>query len=472
MQKKLIFTLFLSIACFSELYSTATIQVHADGHSVIKVSYPLGEFANDHFEDELKSFAPGRFTFEVPVTQPIFIRLTVGNRRLFLLCENNEVINVVVTSWGTEGLQISGRHAAALEYYNKVYNVNPMTRFDAVSEVFDRNLLESPKVLAERILTTIAEQTHWVDSMATRKLITVAFSDLMKRQIRCALIWHVGMLCDKYNNSQSPLKPKLFEFQDIIYKDLNPLDPQIKRCTSNIALYTNYYTYLGQSQQPEIDTARVIVPESPYYALAPQDIQNLMWGFSLFANKLVAPTAFDYCKLFRKYQRKFPDGVLIPFLEKDMKICESPARNSYRVITNNDVDLFTFYRINYPGKRVFIDLWATWCGPCKIEFSAYDEAFYQFMQEHNIRLVYLSLDEMKNKKRWEKDLEQFHLKGDHLMAGPQLEASIREVIFDQGPVVIPRYILIDELGNFLSVNFTRPSQTTFKADIEKYFPRK
>jgi thiol-disulfide isomerase/thioredoxin len=468
MQKKNIYILFLIIGCLSESYSKATIHVQADGHSTIKVSYPLGEFANDHFEDELKSFAPGRFTFEIPVIQPIFIRLAVANRRIFLLCEDNDLINIVVTAWGENGLQITGNNAAAHEYYN----LNPIVNFDSITEVFEHNLKEEAKPLAEKMLGKIAGQTRWVDSIANKKLISADYASMMKLQIRTALVWHVGMLCDKYNNSQSPLKPKLFEFQDIIYKNLNPLDPGIKRCASNIALYTNYYTYLGQSKQPKIDTAQVIISESPFYVLAPLDIQNLMWGFSLFANKLITPTAFDYCKLFRKYQLKFPDGVLISFLERDMKICEAPTPNSYHLITNNDVDLFTFYRINYPGKRVFIDLWATWCGPCKMEFSAYDSAFYQFMEEHSIKLVYLSLDEMKNKKRWEKDLEQFHLKGDHLIAGPQLEASIKEVIFDQGPIVIPRYVLIDEQGNFLSVNFTRPSNATFKAAIEKYFPRK
>jgi thiol-disulfide isomerase/thioredoxin len=43
------------------------------------------------------------------------------------------------------------------------------------------------------------------------------------------------------------------------------------------------------------------------------------------------------------------------------------------------------------GKVVFLNLWATWCGPCKAEMPSIDN-LYQKLKEYPIEFVILSVD--------------------------------------------------------------------------------
>lgn len=124
---------------------------------------------------------------------------------------------------------------------------------------------------------------------------------------------------------------------------------------------------------------------------------------------------------------------------------------------------------NFKGKRVFVDMWATWCAPCKKEFRSYDSAYYSLMDSNNISLVYLSIDKDADKKKWEQDIEKLGLKGYHARASKRLVESIQSQIFDGTVITIPRYILIDEKGNILSKNFQRPSDPAFSKTINETF---
>lgn len=54
----------------------------------------------------------------------------------------------------------------------------------------------------------------------------------------------------------------------------------------------------------------------------------------------------------------------------------------------------------YKGKVIFINLWATWCGPCRAEMADIQK-LYGRITNKNIAFVMLSIDEDKNKVKVE-----------------------------------------------------------------------
>ena len=54
------------------------------------------------------------------------------------------------------------------------------------------------------------------------------------------------------------------------------------------------------------------------------------------------------------------------------------------------IDLNTF-----KGKTIFLNLWATWCGPCRVEMPTIQK-LYDRVNHEEIIFVILSLDEKKN----------------------------------------------------------------------------
>jgi thiol-disulfide isomerase/thioredoxin len=111
------------------------------------------------------------------------------------------------------------------------------------------------------------------------------------------------------------------------------------------------------------------------------------------------------------------------------------------------------------GKYVLIDVWATWCGPCKQQ-SPYFEKFALKYKKEKIQFVAVSTDE--NIQKWyiaakskSKSVLQVH--ADNLSLFSK----------DYNVVSIPRFILIDPNGNFVTANLPFPSEASFEILLRK-----
>ncbi|MBP9926744.1 MAG: redoxin family protein [Cyclobacteriaceae bacterium] len=164
------------------------------------------------------------------------------------------------------------------------------------------------------------------------------------------------------------------------------------------------------------------------------------------------------------------DNKIFYFNQKEYEERNRPKSKYQSVRLNaNETNLKDLIKANFEGKRVFVDMWATWCGPCKKEFREYDSAYYSIMETYNIDLLYLSIDKDADKKIWERDVDKLGLKGYHVRANKKLVESLQAEIFDGNVITIPRYILIDQTGSILSKNFLRPSDPEFSKMIKETF---
>lgn len=103
------------------------------------------------------------------------------------------------------------------------------------------------------------------------------------------------------------------------------------------------------------------------------------------------------------------------------------------------------------GKYVYIDLWATWCQPCKAEIPFMKKVEEKYHGK-NIEFVGISFDEPRDYETWKQ------MVNDLKMGGIQLYAK-GDKSFGQAYRVsgIPRFILIDPNGNIVDANAPRPS---------------
>ncbi|UCE93567.1 MAG: redoxin family protein [Flavobacteriaceae bacterium] len=105
------------------------------------------------------------------------------------------------------------------------------------------------------------------------------------------------------------------------------------------------------------------------------------------------------------------------------------------------------------GKFVYIDVWATWCGPCKKEIPYLKEMDEEYKGK-NIAFVSLSIDKMENKDKWLTMIEDEDLRGIQLLADNDWNSDFVTSYNIRG---IPRFILLDDKGNIINSNAPRPS---------------
>ena len=115
------------------------------------------------------------------------------------------------------------------------------------------------------------------------------------------------------------------------------------------------------------------------------------------------------------------------------------------------------------GKYVYIDVWATWCAPCKAEipFLAKMEEDYQ---GKNINFVSLSVDKMADKKKWATYVKKNHLQGIQVMADNDFNSDFVKKF---NITTIPRFILIGPDGKIVSPDAKRPSDPELRSQFDR-----
>ncbi|MNR08156.1 Thiol:disulfide interchange protein TlpA [compost metagenome] len=114
------------------------------------------------------------------------------------------------------------------------------------------------------------------------------------------------------------------------------------------------------------------------------------------------------------------------------------------------------------GKYVYIDLWATWCAPCRAEIP-YLQKIEEKYHGKNIEFVSVSIDKAKDNEKWKKFVTDKQLGGTQLFADKDWES---EFVTSYGVTGIPRFILIDPKGNIVTPDAERPSSPELQTQLD------
>lgn len=107
------------------------------------------------------------------------------------------------------------------------------------------------------------------------------------------------------------------------------------------------------------------------------------------------------------------------------------------------------------GQYVYVDVWATWCGPCKREIPYLKEVEKSYHGK-KIAFVSMSIDVKTDHEKWLKMVEEKELGGIQLFADSDWKSQFITEYAIQG---IPRFILIDPNGKIVDSNAPRPSDS-------------
>lgn len=112
----------------------------------------------------------------------------------------------------------------------------------------------------------------------------------------------------------------------------------------------------------------------------------------------------------------------------------------------------------YRGKYLYIDVWATWCKPCIVEYPYLKELEKQFSANSDLQIISVSTD--KDFQKWQDHLEKKSIDGVQLYSGPESDFV---TFYDIG--ALPRFIFLDQTGRIITPDELRPSDANLAKKI-------
>lgn len=180
-----------------------------------------------------------------------------------------------------------------------------------------------------------------------------------------------------------------------------------------------------------------VVKENVYYHLflrnmQIQTVESLKDKYSQFADVVTNPEKQTYIK-----QRISQLESLTP-------------GNPAPIFTYVNIDEQAISLEDLKGKYVYMDIWATWCGPCIAE-SPY---FKTLAEKYGDKIAFVGISVDPDKEKWRNYVMEKELPGIQVYAGKNFESDIIKKYSIQG---IPRFIMVDPDGNIIDINAPRPS---------------
>ncbi len=196
--------------------------------------------------------------------------------------------------------------------------------------------------------------------------------------------------------------------------------------------------------------------------------EHMIYTEQYFKNpKIISALAENLVPIYFQYnQNNDKDAFVKDFINKYLKNSNSKEFYLEKIKTRNKLSKgtiapsFSGIDINgteisindLKGKFLVIDVWATWCGPCKKESPHFKKLAEQYKDNDKIEFISISID--KNKKDWEDSIERDQPEYLSLWAKNDFES---ELAVNYQINAIPYFIIIDPNGKIAIDNVDRPS---------------
>ncbi|MCF0063826.1 TlpA family protein disulfide reductase [Dyadobacter chenwenxiniae] len=410
----------------------------------------------------VKKLSPeGLASFAVPVNKHLFVNLMIGQQMCTLLLSEGDALHVTLDKDVAPSFGFAGRGAGASTYMAESDGVRK--RLETADGKHISGLDEKGFVSAIEKMSAAYETLN--ADFFSKYPIAKNIRNLLEQRNVLSII-SAKMNFAAVNQFADPPKDIAPSIKNA-YKELPLSDEMLDAGLYDYALALAFYS-------------QVSIYDFLQKGKTPEEIREMEGQYAMRADDLIVSHNYPAHVSMLLRTRNLMDVILTgkndvtdsliarlkkepayslyePQVEKKYAILKKLAPgNPAPPISGVTPDGKTRSLADLKGKVVYVDVWATWCGPCIAEFPASKQLQKSFAGNDNVVFLYVSID---NKQQgWKNYLEaNKDLKGLHINISD--EGAFKRFLESYQSASIPKYILVDKEGKLADVNAPRPSST-------------
>ncbi len=427
----LLLSIFFAHAQAGKVRISGTL-IHFTNQEELNDASEYGELLPPSQERIIVPDANGAFTLQFTINEPNYFHL--GRNLLYLSPGDN--IQMVIDYDDPMKASFSGKGSAANNYLRGTPFAHAGSFLDA-----GRELKSSPRETIDTLEALIADRKKMLDTLTG---VSAAFKKLEYAHLKADAI-------NSYNDV--PVYHRIYtrDTSSAFKNEWEKLErPFIEKYSKNLVAAS--FMKIGVYR----DIARELIKK----AGPSQDVKVIKdwYKASGIIEKMNETNDKQQLKTYRQRINEISTPGYRAAVNKTLTSLlafgrgDEAADFTAKDINGNDVKLSSL-----KGKILYVDIWATWCGPCMNEMPHFEALKEKYKDDPSVAFVSLSID--GDDKAWQKSVETRKASGyQWLISRSKLNAY--------NIVGIPRTLLIDKAFKIVDLNAAMPSSKEIDNSIK------
>jgi thiol-disulfide isomerase/thioredoxin len=474
MKRFLLFVLILYAGCAShnEAITKTTIIGRITGNIPDRIEYtlPINGVSYFGFENSIQPDSSGNFVITLPVDSACFIELSNGyNAYGTLIAEPGMYYTIFIDTENTENkFNIECENKEGQQLYNHNTNRSMITgHFEEESQKYRNDSI--PSEMKQSIRQSEENEIGKYRNLLNTKVISEDFFKLVSTDRSYfyagaqASIAFLNFLLSERNLNILNKQEYTSLWEDALQS--YPIsNPDLMRSPWFFYYIQSYLRYKELIEgNTDVNTLSEIrkhgLIHTHYINIAKKYLSGKQLEYYYAAYMYFEAVNKNYeeelITLFDQFNKDYPNSEYAHFVESEIIPIISFHKKQNETLNEDIHILDNTESINslkeavrgLKAKRVYVDVWATWCGSCKKEFKDNDK-LYELLRNKEVTMLYLSIDKDDRKEMWMEMIKYYELEGYHIRANDKLHNDLLS-LRGNDMFGIPWYILTDGDGNII-----------------------